>query len=232
MTALLPKKFYPVIHCIDPREQQGAGHALRNARIAMENGADGIFLIGHRMHFSVLSDLYEYVRKQFPELWIGINFLDISQERNWHGLTAVTKRCIGVNALWIDGMPNEKLALPSEIQVFGGVAFKYIASSLTGPALSAACVHAQERVDVITTSGDKTGSAPHVRKLEELRAIVGPVAPLAIASGVDSDNVSQFLRYGDKFLVASSISRRVRSLGNAEFLVPQMVRELGDKIHQ
>lgn len=234
------KKFYPVIHCIDPREKQGIGHALRNTSIAIENGADGVFLIGHGMHYGALLYLYENVRKQFPKVWIGVNFLDLSCDAIQHGttsssersrLTYVARKCENLNALWIDGMPHIRLRLAA-IQVFGGVAFKYLSPHLSGAALAIACERAIQCVDVATTSGDKTGSAPSVEKLESIKGHLEGRIPLALASGVSSSNVRKFLGAVDIFLVASSICGRMSHLGDEEYLVPEKVRELADLIHK
>lgn len=225
------KKFYPVIHCIDPYESQGNGHALQNTRIAIGNNADGVFLIGHRLNFSELCGIYENVRKNFPGVWIGINFLDISPIKNRPTLHIAVKSCPGLNALWIDSMPDERLDIPSSIQVFGGVAFKYKSPNLTGDALFQACTKAIKFVDVATTSGDKTGSPPNIEKLIVIKSNLANSIPLAVASGVDEDNVSDFIPFVDNFLVASSITERKPEYNNQEYFVPEKVKHLAHKIH-
>ena len=234
------KKFYPVIHCIDPYYKNGIGHAIRNTSLAIENGADGVFLIGHGMEYVELLYIYENVRKQFPKVWIGINFLDVSHDTIFHGasfcfdwsrLSHVAKKCENLNALWIDAMPDERLSL-SSIQIFGGVAFKYLSPHLSGAPLAAACERAIQCVDVATTSGDKTGSAPNVKKLESIKGHLDGRIPLALASGVSSNNVHEFLETVDIFLVASSICERNPNLGNEEYLVPEKVRKLAELIHE
>lgn len=231
MIARLNKLFYPVIHCINSISEDGFNHALRNTEIAKENGADGVFLIGHGMHCLDLHEIYECVRRHFPSFWIGINFLDLSCEKKWQRLVEMANQCSGLNGLWIDGMPDHKLSVSSHVQVFGGVAFKYINPHADGEALESACRAAVQIVDVVTTSGDKTGSAPDIAKLISIKRCLGDKNPLALASGVDADNVSAFMEYVDTFLVASSICERVPSHGNHEYLVQQKVRELAGLIH-
>lgn len=234
------RKFYTVIHCICPRSKQGIGHATRNTSIAIENGADGVFLIGHGMFYGELLYIYENVRKQFPKVWIGINFLDLPCDATPRGqyssldegrISYVAKKCENLDALWLDGMPHKRLPLAAT-QVFGGVAFKYLAPHLEGKTLSYACEHAIQCVDVATTSGDKTGSAPSVEKLETIKRYLEGRIPIALASGVSSSNVRKFLGTVDIFLVASSICERNPRLGNEEYLVPEKVRELADLIHK
>ena len=236
MTVLLTnsnKKFYPVIHCIDPYEKQGISHALINTRTAMENGADGIFLIGHGLRFDDLTHIYDRVREQFPTIWIGINFLDLSREGNLVQLSNIVHTCTGIDALWTDHLPNKRLNLPSKVKVFGGVAFKYIDPNQSGDALTRSCNKAVRHVDIATTSGVGTGYAPGLDKLGSIKEKLAGRIPLALASGVDSSNVSAFLEYVDIFLVASSISetRIETDLKKIDYLVPEKVRELADLIH-
>ncbi len=139
MAALL-KRFFPVVHCICPFNKQGAGHALRNAHIAFENFADGIFLIGHALEYQSLCMIYEQVRKRLPDVWIGINFLDIATKRDWPLLIQMlTRRYPDINAIWIDNIPEARLEVDSRIEIFGGVAFKYIDSHLSGERLTEEC---------------------------------------------------------------------------------------------
>ena len=232
-TVLLKKKFYPVIHSIDPFRQNGINHALQNTRIAIENGADGVFLIGHRMRFTQLTYLYDHVRKQFPDTWIGINFLDLGARKIWAGLEAVAKRCVNVNALWIDTLPEYRLNIPPKIQIFGGVAFKYIDPNLSGDALATACIEARRCVDVATTSGEETGSPPSIQKLATIRAALRGGMPVAVASGVSEENVSTLLPYVDMFLVASSICEKKCIDGQVlDVLIPEKTRTLAGLIHQ
>jgi predicted TIM-barrel enzyme len=197
----------------------------------MTHGADGVFLIGHAMKYGPLCEIYEHVRKQFPEIWIGINFLDITGYDTWHLLGSVVRHQRGINGLWVDMLPDERIDVPSSVEVFGGVAFKYIDPNIRGQELKEACNKALKVVDVVTTSGIKTGSAPDTEKLEEIRRNIGNETQLALASGVTEENVSLFLPTVDTFLVASSIIERKKSLGNHEYLIPEKVASLAQKIH-
>ena len=224
------KKFYPVIHCVTLKED-GINHALQNARIARTNGADGVFLIGHKVRSGELCHIYENVRKHHPNIWIGINFLDIAKSGNTIDLFSAVRKCSGLNGLWFDRLPDARLDLPRTIEVFGGVAFKYIEPNIAGQALLIACERAVRTVDVATTSGSATGSAPEVLKLETISKLLGGRIPLAVASGVSADNVTEMLPHTDIFLVASSLIEKDPDYGGHEYLVPEHVRVCADKIH-
>jgi hypothetical protein len=225
------KLFYPVIHCVH-LQFGGPGHALANIRLARNNGADGAFLIGHGVAASEVCYIYESVRKQHPDFWIGVNFLDISPLINPVDFQATAKTCLGLNGLWTDRMPASRLDdLPAVTKVYGGVAFKHQNSGLTGEPLRHAIDHAVARVDVITTSGDATGKPPSIEKLVEISDCVAHRAPIAVASGVNAGNVTAMKPYVDIFMIASSIIERGGPLGEHEYLIPEKVRELADLIH-
>jgi hypothetical protein len=230
MDVLSKKKFYPVIHCVDPYEQQGIHQALLNTKTAMNNGADGVFLIGHSMNHSDLIMIYEQVRKQHPDIWIGINFLDIRLSGGNSCLLHAIKRCNNLNAVWTDSTPTEHVFVPLSVQVFGGLAFKYINPNLEEEALRFACEDICKFVDVATTSGDATGVAPEVSKLQSIKKYLTGGFPIALASGVTLKNVSLFLPHVDIFIVNTSISGD-KKFANSEYLVPEKVRALADKIH-
>ncbi len=82
--------FLPVIHVED------AELALHNVQIAKNNGADGVFLINHRIPWQELLQCYAFVKEKIPDFWIGMNFLD---RENYQALHALPKSASG---LWID----------------------------------------------------------------------------------------------------------------------------------
>jgi len=225
------KRFFPVIHCLlsDSKIISGS-HAVYNTQIAIDQGADGVFLIGHGMHHEDLCSIYQDVRNTLPGVWIGINFLDIRSE-DVAKLSKAVLNLDRLNGLWMDSLPASRLNLPTNIETFGGVAFKYIEPDMRGERLRESCKRALEVVDTITTSGTKTGSAPDIEKLEEIRGNIGTSSQFALASGVTEDNVSLFLPTVDTFLVATSITNKPSRKGDAEHLIRDKVWGLADKIH-
>jgi predicted TIM-barrel enzyme len=130
-------------------------------------------------------------------------------------------------------MPSRRLDLHKKIEVFGGVAFKYIAPDLSGEALAEACTEAKERVNVATTSGERTGSPPSIQKLVAIRSALKGEIPLAVASGVTEENAISLFPYVDKFLVSSSITKTAHTRGTpADYFIPERVRTLADIIHK
>jgi predicted TIM-barrel enzyme len=60
-------------------------------------------------------------------------------------------------------------------------------------------------MDVVTTSGPGTGQAARPEKVRAMKEAIGS-HPLALASGVTPENVTDYLAWVDCFLVATGIS--------------------------
>jgi predicted TIM-barrel enzyme len=105
---------------------------------------------------------------------------------------------------------------------FGGIGFKGQPGSKNIPKIARSAKHF---MDVVTTSGDRTGVAPSVEKVRAIRNAIGD-HPLAIASGITPENVHAFKSYANCFLVASSISKSFTELD------PILVGAMADAIHE
>lgn len=113
------KKFFPAMYCWDP-DRGGIEHALRNIKIFVDNGADGVFLISGNLHYLAVLDIYKEVRTHFPNLWIGINFFDLVYDSNWAKLEQVLRtKTPSLNGLWLDALPPQNaFAVPETLSVF------------------------------------------------------------------------------------------------------------------
>ena len=201
----------PVIHVESPVQ------AFRNARMARQAGADGVFLINHSMPDTALLAIHEIVADANPDWWVGVNCLGLSPAGVF---TAISSKVGGV---WTDNAEIKEDAAdqPKADKVlelrrsrmpgclyFGGVAFKY---QRPVDDLEAACRIAAGYLDVVTTSGSGTDQAAELEKIRRMKAALGE-APLAIASGITPENVADFLPHTDCFLVATGISRSFTEL--------------------
>ena len=208
-----PPAFLPVIHVTSDDQ------AAEETKVAFDNGADGIFLIDHKRSANRLLDTYQRIRKEHPDKWIGINFLDLCSQK------AIDKCPRDADGLWLDHIrdinhvPNLR-----RWRVFAGTAFKYQPQpenerELIEETLITAC-----HFDVTTTSGPGTGEAADMEKLRVMKMACG-LRPLAVASGVTVENVDAHLAFIDCFLVATGISKTFDRLD------PEKVRALAEKIH-
>jgi len=224
--SVFPKKhiFLAVVHV------ETEAQALRNACIATDEGADGIFFINHWISYNRLLEYYRSAREKLPDFWIGLNCLDLGKA----ALSFIPEDTAG---LWVDNAGiNESLAPVAEARefselrktskwqgiYFGGVAFKYqgAVADVTNVAKLA-----MPFVDVITTSGAGTGVAADVAKIRTMKEAIGD-HPLAIASGITPENVQDYMPYADCFLVATGVSDSHTELN------PGKVRQLVQAINK
>ena len=204
----------PVIHVT------GQEQALRNATIAFEAGADGIFLINHTMGHAGLLRIHKAVVAEFPGRWVGVNCLDLTPPE----VFALVDESVG--GVWVDNAfidetradqpMAERLLAAREKSAwhglyFGGVAFK---GQRRVSDLEQAAITAARYMDVVTTSGPGTGLAADTTKIARMKAALG-MHPLAIASGITPENVHEYLPHADCFLVATGISRTFDGLDPA-----------------
>lgn len=182
----------PVIHCLN-------WHQIKtNLETCRKNGVEMVFLINHRPGPDSAIDLEKWfgqAKSEFPEIKIGINFLQLNTEDSIDSCNR-----IGSDAIWTDypgtGIRNSPL--------FGSVAFKY-QKHVPDDKLGPVCLEAMKNMDVICTSGPATGKPASIRKIELIREHIGNF-PLALASGINEENKKIFDSLVDYMLVASSIT--------------------------
>lgn len=186
------KRFFPVLRCLDPIHGDGLDQAVINARMAKEYGSDGIFLIGRGLSASSLCSIYHRVRREYPHLWIGINFLDL-QEGQGIDRFQMVKKCEGLNGVWLNWTPpNGPVTLPG-IEVFGRVALTYDRPTIIGNPLSVACETAVRHVKVAVVSEENPALPPNISKLAEARKYLEGRIPLAYAGGLSIQNNTEVL---------------------------------------
>jgi uncharacterized protein len=194
--------------------------------VAREAGADGAFLISHgRVGDDELLEIHASLSAAVPGFWLGVNCLGLSAEE-------VFRRAgPGVGGVWIDDalideesddQPAARRAAEVRAEsgwgglYFGGVAFKYQRPVRD---LAKAARRAAPWIDVVTTSGPGTGKAAAPAKVRAMKEALGE-HPLALASGVTPENVTDYLPWVDGFLVATGISYTFEDLD------PARVRDL------
>ena len=88
----------PVVH-VDSLEQ-----AKRNAQLARDAGADGVFLINHGMSHAQLLQIHGFVSGELPGWWIGVNCLGLPPAETFSKLKDE------VAGVWVDNaMIDERL---------------------------------------------------------------------------------------------------------------------------
>jgi len=200
----------PVIHVLS------SAQADTNIQIAIAAGALGVFLINHDFSWKDLIPIVRDMKKKYPNLWIGVNFLGLPSAKMFQ---IIKENDLNVQGVWSDNAeideskPVDVQPLATKIQIakqsygfeglyFGGTCFKY--QRQVNDIKTAASI-ASHFMDVITTSGPGTGHAADTEKIRLMReGCQGH--PLAIASGVTPENVKDFLSFVDVIIVATGIS--------------------------
>ena len=204
----------PVIHAKDRRQ------VVRNAQIAVREGAHGVFLINHDFPLERLLPLIREVRDRYPSLWLGVNFLGVTGARAFPVLGELERAGCVVDAYWADDARIDEL---SDVQreaatiaqarrtsgwsglYLGGTAFKK-QRNVRPEHFEAAARIATRYMDAVTTSGVATGCSAEVSKIEAFREGCADQA-LAVASGVTPDNAGAYAGLVDAILVATGINR-------------------------
>lgn len=206
----------PVVHVLD--EEQ----TTRNVARAIEVGADGVFTIDHEQRHDeegvpYLHHVNRILRSEFGDYWIGINLLGYSAVEAYMELG---RAGWDVNALWDDDAPIRINSLPYEvkdlrtlrtggqveqIKYFGGIAHKGNGYTENPDTASRLADLAAPYVDVVVTTGPGTGRPIGIDKVVAMKKALAGRRPLAIASGVNQQNVEQLLPHIDAVMVASSV---------------------------
>jgi hypothetical protein len=204
---IVQTEIIPVIH-METDEQIKA-----NVEICISCGIKKVFLINHHHYSGDIIQKALELKITYPNFWVGVNLLDRSAPASY------SMELEGIDGLWCD-----ETILPVEVKhrrkfkgmLFGGLAFKYQPQPSD---LEFACLEASVATDVACTSGNGTGQEASLKKIKEIRKHLKN-HPMAIASGVNSNNVVNYKGIANYLLVATSIT------GSNEMILKHKLEEL------
>lgn len=200
----------PVIHVVDQEQ------TLRNVKIARAAGVDGVFLISHAYENAALIDIARSIKDRLPKFFLGLNLLGKGPLQAYY-----SAQDAGVDGVWVDN-PEDVDIKNLGLLYFGGVAFK---THVRDEDLAQLVTRAATNMDVVCTSGPRTGVAEDARRLRIMSEALVGVAPLAVASGVTPQNVQEHLDAGvQAILVATGVSRNYHELDLA--LLTDLVKQV------
>ena len=205
----------PVIHVLNHEQ------TYNNIIIAIACGCPGVFLINHDFEKEKLISIIKSIRVEFPDYWIGENFIAVTGEFAFPILGKMQSEGIFVDGYWADDAciderraENDQL-IAKKINIIrkesgwqgiyiGGTAFKKqreVDPSMYGYSARLATNH----MDVIVTSGIATGHAVDLKKINIFRQNCGETT-MAVASGISPENVNKYIKNVDLFMVATGIN--------------------------
>lgn len=203
----------PVIHVLD------VDQALRNLDVLEATGCPGAFLINHDFDMDTFLPILRDARAARPGMWLGVNFLAQPGNVAFPVLGRLAAEGCEIQAYWADDARiDERVGHQVEAEeiarirsesgwdglYIGGVAFKK--QRPVAPEMYPASARlAVNYMDVICTSGIATGEAADLGKIQTFRDALGG-APLALASGITPDNITEYVRLVDLILVATGIN--------------------------
>lgn len=205
----------PVIHVTDNNQ------TVRNIQIAIDGGCPGVFLINHDFPVEQFLPIIKYAREQFQDAWIGVNFLAVTGDKAFPVLAQLGADGANVDAYWADDARiDEKVNASDQPEAaniakirtscgwngmyFGGTAFKKQREVDPANYAKSASI-ATNFMDVVTTSGIATGHSAELKKIETFRKACGD-NPIALASGITPENITEYLPFIDAALVATGIN--------------------------
>ncbi len=205
----------PVIHVLNHDQTES------NVQVVIREGCRGVFLINHDFGPEEMLPIIRKIRRIYPSLWMGINFLGVTGLGAFPILAQLQNEDIIIDAYWadnsaidenksIENQPGAKAIADAKSEYnwngmyFGGTAFKK-QRMVSEDKFEYAAKVAAGFMDVVTTSGVATGEAADTKKITAFRRGAQD-APIALASGVTPGNAKVYAKDVDCFMVATGIN--------------------------
>ena len=206
---------FPVIHVLTTEQ------AVQNVAIAIEEDCAGVFLINHDFEVEKFLPIIREVRAQFPDVWMGINFLAVTGKDAFPILAELEADGYRIDGYWADDARidesadiNGQAEAAEILEVkrscgwnglyFGGTAFKKQRPVKEADFARSAEI-AKHWMDVVMTSGSATGIETGTDKAQVFRDSLGS-STLGLASGISPENIDSYADLIDTCLVATGIN--------------------------
>jgi hypothetical protein len=204
----------PVIHVLDVQQ------TATNIDIAIAGGVPGVFLINHDFSVDKFLPIVREIRKRYPSLWIGLNFLAVPGDRAFPILAELDRDGCNIDAYWADDACIDEHATKESQVAANNIKEIREQSGWEGFYLGGTCFKKQREVsvehygvsaelathfmDAVCTSGQATGMEADLDKISTFRTNIGEHV-LALASGITPENAKAYNQV-DCFMVATGIN--------------------------
>ena len=206
---------FPVIHVLTTEQ------TVHNVAIAIEEKCSGVFLINHDFEVEKFLPIIREVRAQFPDVWMGINFLAVTGKDAFPILAELESNGYRIDGYWADDARiDESVGIDEQTEAaeildvkricgwdglyFGGTAFKKQREVKKADFARSAQI-AKHWMDVVMTSGSATGIETGTDKARVFRDSLGS-STLGLASGITPENIDNYADLIDTCLVATGIN--------------------------
>ena len=213
------KQLWVVAYVDQKWQKRLVEQALCDLESSFENGADSVVLINEWCSLKELETTLQEVRKKYPQVPLGVNYLGHQGETESYGYRDAFRlaRDYKLQVVWTDfsgvDLIHERPAIdlhqieaarPENVFYASGVHMKYSTLVDADKPIEKSALQAMGWVDGVIVTGPKTGAACNPDHAKRVRAAIGDY-PLGVASGVSPSNVHEILPYVDFYLVASSL---------------------------
>lgn len=191
--------------------------AFADIEASFEGGADSVVLINEWSSLQELESTLAVVRKRYPKIRLGVNYLGDDAEPYGYRDSFRLARDYDLGVVWTDfagvDLIQEKPPVdlhaieaerPRDVFYCSGIHMKY--STLRDPSktIEQSALQAMGWVDGVIVTGPKTGVAANPETVKRARKVLSDY-PLGVASGVSPENVHLIRDWVDFYLVASSL---------------------------
>lgn len=203
------KVLLPVLSCYSYK--QFISNIKKLYPLYQEKMINGVWLLTNNTNSNTIEKVIIWVRKNFSDLWIGVNLIGeniitILEFINKNRPDGIWNDRSSVNDEKYQNVPNIMIDQIKRLKwsglYFGGILFKYVA--VQGDKKNIV-KKSSKYMDVLTTSGIGTGIPIEKKKLEFIYKTKHKNLPVAVASGITPENISDIIQYCNIFIVRSSI---------------------------
>ncbi len=205
-------------------------------------GADAVVLINEWSSLGELETTLDGVRRRFPDIPLGINYLGDTEEPYGFKDSFRLARTYNLQIVWTDfsgvdliqerepvNLHEIQTLRPENVFYASGIHMKYSTLRQAEKTIEESALQAMGWVDGVIVTGPKTGIPCDPMIALRARKVMHDY-PLGVASGVNSENVHQIKDIVDFFLVASSLQNEAKRISTQK--VKTLRLALGNELYK
>jgi predicted TIM-barrel enzyme len=216
------KPIIGMIHLKGKDSEDRLTRAKREVDLMVENGIDAVLVENYFGDFFDVEKVLKWLSRERCQLVYGVNLLSqVMPELLAFNLASE----FGAKFIQIDSVVGhlpinqdehlawklQQLRYNFSIPIIGGVRFKY-QDVLSGRSEEDDLRIGMTRCDAIAVTGEGTGIATDLEKIQRFRTVLGDF-PLVVAAGLTADNCLEQMAIGDACIVGSYLKDTYKDTG-------------------